>query len=198
MRPALADDQQGAPVHARGIAGGGPANDVRRRRGDAEAAVAASVGRKHKAHRANDANEHGRDVHIQRLGVPRLAQVYLRAAGILSAVVAPQQEGHDPQDRHQDPRRDMQRAVDGGYRQAPLLEPIIRPGQRARFHRGGGKSVKQQGNPRADQALGRAVPRAGSATTGQDDAQAEDEAADDDGYRFEIANFRRKHARASQ
>ena len=92
----------------------------------------------------------------------------------------------------------MQRAMDGGNWEAPLLEPIIGTGQRAGLHGRGRKPIKQQCNPRADESLCRAVPRAGRATAGQDDAEAKDEAAHDDGYRFEIANLRRKHARASQ
>src|SRR5690606_40218007 len=52
-------------------------------------------------------------------------------------------------------------------------------GEGSVLHHGGGAGVADEREPRADEALARAVEGAGRAPAGEDDREAEDEGADD-------------------
>ena len=127
---------------------------------------------------------------MRQAGLLRLQGGHLRGSRLFGEEVAGQ-EGHaDGEWDHQPPDGDTQGGVNGGKREGPAAQSLVEEIQRATLHSGGAACIKDQRQPGANQALGRAVPGTGGAAAGEHDARTEEEAAEGHGQRGEFLVIR--------
>src|SRR5699024_3546599 len=192
--------QHDTPVEVALLTGGHVLQGVGGRGGDAQAGVAAGGRGQWPGDDTDQTDERTGGVDVQgTLPGGLVTQTGdLGALGLQDHEMTHQVGGQGGKRNNKPPDGDAEQGGQGGELGFPGEHEVGEPGEGAVRHGRGGTGVGGQGDPGTDQPLTGAVPRTRGATTGENDAEAEDETTDDHSHRREVVVGRGDHTRGGQ